>query len=391
MTNLLKKCKIYAGNFRQRQKMKEITIIVPSYNPDEKLLEVVKGLVEGGFEDILVVNDGSKEECLEHFKEVDQFDQVTVITHEVNKGKGRAMKTAFSYVLENRPNSIGVITVDGDNQHTVKDIRYMAERMMEDPHSVFIGCRDFNDPKVPGRSRFGNKITSFIFTYVLRIPIRDTQTGLRGTPREYLPAMLETRGERYEFETEMFFTLKEKNIPFKETTIETVYIEENQTSHFHPFRDSWKIYKLIFRFMFKQLFRFFKFMISSLLAFLTDFGVYSLMLLLLDGKMDERYVLAIAVVAGKVLSSILNFTLNRKVVFKSKDGMGGTLLRYYILWICQTACSYGLITLFTMCFGADNLIFKILIKPVVDIFLFLLSYRIQRDWVFKSGKKKNLK
>ena len=83
--------------------------------------------------------------------------------------------------------------------------------------------------------------------------------------------------------------------------------------------------------------------------------------------------------------------VRRKVVFKSKGGVGGTLLRYYILWICQTACSYGLITLFTMCFGADNLIFKILIKPVVDIFLFLLSYRIQRDWVFKSGKKKNLK
>ena len=87
--------------------------------------------------------------------------------------------------------------------------------------------------------------------------------------------MLTTRGERYEFETEMFFTLKEKDIPFKETTIETVYIEENQTSHFHPFRDSWKIYKLIFRFMFKQLFRFLKFMVSSFLAFLTDLGVFA--------------------------------------------------------------------------------------------------------------------
>ena len=368
--------------------MKQITIIVPSYNPDEKLLEVVKGLREGGFEDILVVNDGSKEECVHYFEEVSVFPEVTLLTHEVNKGKGRGMKTAFSYVLENRPDSIGVITVDGDNQHTVKDVKYMAERMIEDPHSVFIGCRDFNDPKVPGRSRFGNKVTSFVFTYLLKIPITDTQTGLRGTPREYLPDLLETRGERYEFETEMFFTLKEKDIPFKETTIETVYIEENQTSHFHPFRDSWKIYKLIFRFMFKQLFRFLKFMVSSFLAFLTDLGVYSLMLLLLDGKIDEHYALAIAVVAGKVVSSVLNFTLNRKVVFKSKEGMGGTLLRYYILWACQTACSYGLITLFTMIFGAETLIFKILIKPVVDIFLFLLSYRIQKNWVFRTGKKK---
>lgn len=369
--------------------MKQITIIVPSYNPDEKLLEVVKGLREGGFEDILVVNDGSKEECVHYFEEVSVFPEVTLLTHEVNKGKGRGMKTAFSYVLENRPDSIGVITVDGDNQHTVKDIKYMAERMIEDPHSVFIGCRDFNDPKVPGRSRFGNKVTSFVFTYLLKIPITDTQTGLRGTPREYLPDLLETRGERYEFETEMFFTLKDKGIPFKETTIETVYIEENQTSHFHPFRDSWKIYKLIFRYMFKQLFSFLKFAISSILSFLTDYAVYTICLLLLTDRLDDKLTLAIAVVAGKVLSSLVNFFLNWKVVFKSNSGFGGVIVRYYTLWAVQTACSYGLITLVTMLVGKeDSVLVKVLIKPVIDIMLFFLSYKIQKNWVFRKKKEK---
>ena len=366
--------------------MKHVTIIVPSYNPDEKLAEVVNGLAGAGFDDILVVNDGSKPECVARFDEVKDVPGVTVLTHEVNKGKGRAMKTAFSYVLENRPDSIGVITVDGDNQHTVKDIRYMAQKMMEEPGYVYIGCRDFNDPKVPGRSRFGNKVTSFIFTYVLRIPITDTQTGLRGTPREFLPALIETRGERYEFETEMFFTLKDKEIPFRETTIETVYIEENQTSHFHPFRDSFKIYKLIFRYAFKKLFRFIKFIGSSLVSFLTDWGIYSLILFLLTGKLEDRITLAIAVVSGKVLSSILNFTLNRKVVFASKENAGGTLLRYYTLWACQTALSYGLIYAITHFLGDDSLLLKYLIKPVVDLILFLLSYQIQKRWVFRNKK-----
>lgn len=376
----------------KRLKMKQITIIVPSYNPDDKLPEVVKGLVEGGFEDILVINDGSREECLKYFEEVSKYSEVTVLTHEVNKGKGRGMKTAFSYVLENRPDSIGVITVDGDNQHTVKDIKYMAERMLEDPHSVFIGCRNFNDPKVPWRSKTGNKITSFIFKYVLLIPITDTQTGLRGTPKEYLPQMIETKGERYEFETEMFFTLKDKEIPFKETTIETVYIEENQTSHFHPIRDSWKIYKLILAYMFKRLLRFLKFVASSFVSFLSDWGVYSICLLMLTGRLEEKLTLAIAVISGKVLSSVLNFTLNRKVVFGSGEKVGRTLLRYYTLWACQTALSYGLIYVISHILGQDSLLIKCLIKPVIDLLLFLLSYQIQKRWVFgikpvTSGKK----
>jgi len=366
--------------------MNRVTIIVPSYNPDDKLEEVVKGLVEGGFEDIVVINDGSKEECLSHFEAVKQYKEVTLLVHEVNKGKGRAMKTAFNYVLQNRPESIGVITVDGDNQHKVKDIRYMAEQMEKDPDFVYIGCRSFKDKKIPWRSRFGNNTTSNIFTYVLRIPISDTQTGLRGTPVKYLPDLIETRGERYEFETEMFFTLKEKNIPYKETTIETVYIEENETSHFHPIRDSWKIYKLILAYGFKKLFSFFKFMASSFVSFLTDWGVYSILLLLLTDRLEDKITLAIAVVSGKIVSSVLNFFLNRKVVFKSKSGMGGTLVRYYILWACQTACSYGLIFLLGKLFPEGSVVVKIFLKPLVDIILFILSYQIQKRWVFKQGK-----
>ena len=369
--------------------MSHVTIIVPSYNPDDKLEEVVEGLVQGGFEDILVINDGSKEDTLSHFEAVKQYKEVTLLVHEVNKGKGRAMKTAFSYVLENRPDSVGVITVDGDNQHKVKDIRYMAERMMEDPDSVYIGCRSFKDKKIPWRSRFGNNTTSNIFTYVLRIPITDTQTGLRGTPKKYLPDLIETKGERYEFETEMFFTLKEKQIPYKETTIETVYIEENETSHFHPIRDSWKIYKLILAYAFKKLFTFFKFMLSSFLSFLTDWGIYSLLLFLLQGAFSDEIVLAIAVVSGKLFSSLLNFLLNKKLVFKSQKGFGGFLLRYYTLWLCQTACSYGLIYALGLLFGSESIFVRMLLKPMVDIVLFVLSYKIQKNWVFRKKEEKS--
>lgn len=121
------------------------TIIIPSLNPDSKLEAVVGGLVEAGYEDIVIVNDGSDEEHLEPFKRLEKLEQCTVLTHEVNKGKGRALKTAFSYILENRRNIAGVITVDGDNQHKVPDIKACEKLMLEKRTQLFLAAEIFQE------------------------------------------------------------------------------------------------------------------------------------------------------------------------------------------------------------------------------------------------------
>ena len=72
----------------------KISVIIPSLNPDDKLTEVVKGLLAEGFNDIIIVNDGSDENHMEPFKEASKHSEVTVLTHSVNCGKGRALKTA---------------------------------------------------------------------------------------------------------------------------------------------------------------------------------------------------------------------------------------------------------------------------------------------------------
>ena len=114
------------------------TIIIPSLNPDSKLEKVVEGLVEAGYEDIVVVNDGSDTEHMEPFKRLGKLKQCTILTHEVNKGKGRALKTAFSYILENRKNIDGVVTVDGDNQHQVKDITACRDLMVKEENASIL-------------------------------------------------------------------------------------------------------------------------------------------------------------------------------------------------------------------------------------------------------------
>ena len=198
-----------------------------------------------GFRDILLINDGSKPENRHYFTDAAAaHPEITLLHHEVNRGKGAALKTAIAYYLANRPEGIGVVTVDGDGQHHKLDILACAESMA-DSGEVTLGVRDFDQPDVPWRSRFGNKTTCAIFKFFVGMAVSDTQTGLRAISRRDLPTMLEIQGDRFEYETNMLLTLKRKSIPFREVKIRTVYIEENKSSHFRVIRDSWKIYKLI--------------------------------------------------------------------------------------------------------------------------------------------------
>ena len=105
----------------------KISVIIPSLNPDDKLVSVVDSLVKKGFEDIIIVNDGSDSAHLWPFEKVGSYSQCTILTHEVNKGKGRGLKTAFEYCLKNRQGYDGVVTVDGDNQHRADDIYNCCE------------------------------------------------------------------------------------------------------------------------------------------------------------------------------------------------------------------------------------------------------------------------
>ena len=99
-----------------------LAVVLPSLDPDAKFSGVVSGLVESGFRNIVIVDDGSDTEHQQWFAMAEEYPQCTVLHHGVNKGKGRALKTAFSYVLENIPDAEGVITIDGDGQHLLKDI-----------------------------------------------------------------------------------------------------------------------------------------------------------------------------------------------------------------------------------------------------------------------------
>ena len=233
--------------------IKETTaIILPSLDPDYKFAEVVKGLVEAGFAHIVIVDDGSDEAHQSWFAQAEAFPACTVLHHGINKGKGRALKTAFSYVREHLPEVKGVITIDGDGQHLLQDIIACGARMLAEGDKVVMGCRDFDLPGVPPRSVAGNKTTSRMFRLFYGISLSDTQTGLRAIPCGFLEKFCRIEGERFEYETNMLLMMKRWGIDFVEQPITTVYDEEDYSSHYNAVKDSWRIFRIMFKGLFKR-------------------------------------------------------------------------------------------------------------------------------------------
>lgn len=353
----------------------DVSIILPSLNPDEKLMCVVKGLVNKGFDDIILVNDGSDSEHISPFEEAASYPQCTVLTHDVNKGKGRALKTAFEYFLKNREGKLGVITVDGDNQHTPEDIYRCYEEMSKKPENIVLGVRDFSQSDVPKKSRYGNRITSFVFKVAVGIKISDTQTGLRAIPAKYLELMTGISGERFEYETNMLLAMKTELIPFSEVKIKTVYIEENKTSHFNPVKDSFRIYSLILKFLF-----------SSLFSTLVDITLYTVFNAWLFASLPVQIGTALSVFIARAFSSVCNFGLNHAKVFKSKQSFKKTILKYYALCIPIMIASYSIL-LGLKVLLKPNKFFDTVLFAIVNTVLYFVSFKVQREWVFKNNQQ----
>ena len=370
-----------AGHMEETRAGSPVAAVVPSLNPTRQLTSTVEGLLAAGFARVILVNDGSRPETEEYFQELDRLPQVTLLTHPVNRGKGAAMKTAFTWLLEHWPDCPGVVTVDGDGQHHPEDALACAQKMLAEER-VILGCRDFSRPEVPPRSRTGNRITRGVFRVFCGMSLSDPQTGLRAVPRRYLEELTAVAGDRYEYETNMLLALKQRRIPWGEMKIRTIYLEENRGSHFHPVRDSWKIYRLI-------LAHFFRYTLSSVVSAVADTGMFGLLSALLAGALAGAALTAAATAGARALSSLLNFSLNRWVVFQSRGPLGRSLARYYALALPMLLAQFLLTegVLRAAHISDRQTLLRTVIYAVVMAGLFVGSYVIQHRWVFEERKE----
>lgn len=352
-------------------------IVIPALNPGETLITYVNELIHSGINQVVLIDDGSCAAQKEIFQTlVLQHPECRLLIHEQNRGKGRALKDAFAYILSQKEwEGLNVITADSDGQHLVKDILLLDAQMQEaslgNSPCLFLGCRNFERKNIPWRSRFGNRLTSVLFRLLYKESVMDTQTGLRGIPYELLKPLSELKGERFEYEMNMLTEMALRKIPFRIVEIETIYLDNNSESHFRPIMDSFQIYRIL-------LGNFFRYCFSSVLSALLDLLLFTVISRMLP---DSPYQILIATVIARLFSSLFNYWCNKTLVFRDANRAKASIYKYYGLCITAMFVSAGMVTLLSPLPVPNTLI-----KMFVDTILYLFNYYIQKHYIFTQNQ-----
>jgi glycosyltransferase involved in cell wall biosynthesis len=345
-----------------------VAILIPAFNPDGKLIALLEKL-SGRFQRIVLVDDGSVQ-GREFFPLAEKYVE-KILVHPVNQGKGAAIKTGLAYFQ----GSCDVITADADGQHTPEDIVKVADALKLQREGLVLGVRSFTG-KVPFRSRFGNWWTRWFFFLMTGLLIRDTQTGLRGFPAALQQRLLQIPGNRYEYEMAMLADAKNPAAKPVQVPIETVYIDANATSHFNPLLDTVRIYSSLLQFC-----------LSSVLSFLIDNVLFAVVIWLLHRcDSPRRDDIFIALALSRFVSSHFNYFYNRFVVFRRRrrpNARHRSYYGYFGLVLLIAAASYALTEICSMIFDVQGVAITF-VKIVADVFLFVVSYWVQKKFVFKS-------
>ena len=346
--------------------MKQRIALIPSYEPDDALLSVVNELLVNSF-DVVVVNDGSKPSYDEVFSKL-PID-VHYLSYEKNKGKGYALKHGLKFIKDNFNSESIVVTLDSDGQHKVSDAINILETC-ENEGGLILGSRHFGKG-TPFKSRFGNWMARTTFLISTHHRIYDTQTGLRAFDYSMIETLINVKGNRYEYEMNVLLEAISRGIYIKEVEIETIYLNDNAGTHYNPFKDTMRIFKEVI-----------KFSASSLIGFLVDYGLFSLLTLFKVGW--EHWVLMCVIIA-RVISASVNFTINYNLVFKKRETLWFAFIKYAGLAACILGCNLFLMWLLYEQAGMNEYLAKI----IVEVTLFITSWLVQRLFVFRKRKKKN--
>ena len=364
---------------------RKIIAVIPAYEPPHAFIDYAKSLVSGGVYKLVVVNDGSCDKYADVFESLKSIENVIVIEYSENRGKGYALKHAFSFIKENFAKNTVIVTADCDGQHLIKDVLSCSENAENYPQSLILGVRDFSLPQVPARSRFGNVNTRRAFKLLYGLKITDTQTGLRAFASEMLDDMIKISGDRFEYEMNMLVVVHKSSYTIVEVPIETVYEKKPEDvetrSHFKTFKDSVKVWGVLFSNV-KNYF------LALLAASIIEYSAYAVCEYLIFPNIHAALGTLYSTVIARVLSSILNCILNYKLVFKGTSKT--SIIKYYTLWLFLLTASYGLTHLFGNVLGSGNAM--VITKIIIDICLSFISYQVQTHWVFphKNNRHKTV-
>lgn len=195
-----------------------VWILIPAFNEERVIADVITEIRQAGYNNILIVDDGSRD----HTYEVAKGTGVTVLRHRLNRGKGAATKTSIEAAK-----LLGahiVVTMDGDGQHNPADIESLIAPIRDGHCDVVLGTRLKNPQGMPWYKIIQNWIGNAIVWYVYGLWVSDSQSGFRAYSR-YAIEVINTKTDRYEYDGEVIREIYKYKLKYREVPIEVRYTE----------------------------------------------------------------------------------------------------------------------------------------------------------------------
>lgn len=196
----------------------KIYIAIPAYNEEKVISDVINEIKKAGYQDIIVVDDGSLDATYEKSKAAG----VIALKHKINRGKGAATKTAIEAAKLLGADII--VTMDGDGQHDPADINKLITPILNSECDVTLGTRLKNPLGMPWYKIWQNKIGNAITWYLYGLWVTDSQSGFRAYSRE-AAEKINTKADHYEYDSEVIREIYIYKLRFREVSITVRYTE----------------------------------------------------------------------------------------------------------------------------------------------------------------------
>ncbi|MCL4390433.1 MAG: glycosyltransferase family 2 protein [Patescibacteria group bacterium] len=219
-------------------------VIIPAYNEAETIANVIADLRRFGYWDIVVVNDGSRDDTGKIARRL----KVTVLTHVLNRGLGAALGTGFAYAQKTGADVL--VTFDADGQHKAKDIKKLLDVLVKKNVDVVIGSRTRQRANMPLGRRLLNFLSNVLTLILFQVWSSDSQSGLRVFNKKALEC-INIKTDKMEVSSEFFKEIRDNHLKFAEVPISAVYTAYGMLSskqgEFASARISWKLFLRLFR------------------------------------------------------------------------------------------------------------------------------------------------
>ncbi len=342
--------------------------VIPSYEPNENLVQLVEDLHRPEIDEIIVVDDGSSAAYRPVFDQIK--DKCTLLTHPLNMGKGAAIKTALRYLSHHLSQDTGMVFLEDDGKYSTEDALFLLEQCQRFTNILILGQRDF-DVAMPGRFRWSNAISSRLVKWACGITIQDVQTGLRAAYSTQIPLLLNTPGDRYEYEASqiIYYTKNKRHV--LEFPIRVDYKHAQKTTHYHTMGDSLRVFGTLAPNMGATI-------LCLLLNILFFIGLYIGLSWL---SLQETQTLLAASLAAFLLTAPLNYFMTRSLSSSRstlRDGSSARrnrkeLTRYLtaapLMFLLSTAILWGL------CYVGVHFAISKVLAEAVCLFINLMLYR----------------